>query len=93
MPEDLTVVCPQCGNPDARRLPHDSAHCARCFKSWRPSQVAPQIDIFGAEHAPEPEPPAYCRPAGKTEQPRLFEPQLAGQLDLNPEERADGAER
>jgi hypothetical protein len=50
-----------------------------------------QIDIFGGEHVltPEPEAPRVV----SAEQPRLFEPQYEGQLDMSgdnyPEERQD----
>jgi hypothetical protein len=50
--------------------------------------TVPQLDIFGGEHllAPAPAP----RATSTHEQPRLFEPQYEGQLDMsgdNPEER------
>lgn len=59
--------------------------------------AVPQFDIFGAEHEPEPPRPAYCRPSGKFEQPRLFQPQYEGQLAMAggdyPEDGADAPER
>jgi hypothetical protein len=42
----------------------------------------PQLDFDGAVHAPAPEPPAYQQDRGRSEQPRLFQPQLEGQLEL-----------
>lgn len=57
--------------------------------------LAVQFDIFGAEHVPNLPQPANCRPDGRFEQPRLFEPQYEGQLALadNPETPPDGGRK
>jgi hypothetical protein len=61
-------------------------HDAPCTRRPLPAQV----DIFGAEHVLAPE-PAAPRATSTHEQPRLFEPQYEGQLDMSgdnyPEER------
>lgn len=50
--------------------------------------TVPQLDIFGGEHLLTPEPEA---PRATSTQPRLFEPQYEGQLDMSgdnyPDER------
>ena len=87
----MRYTCPTDGCEVRGYVTDDPGFCSICLADLVPTTEPTNLTIFGDEHVLAPVAPAP-RPVVAVEQPRLFEPQIEGQLAFaggedNPEER------